>query len=606
MKKMLTKMLAVAMAWAMLLSCTVMASATTTTTTPASGIGGEGELQSGTWGDVGIESSGTLNYASGHATGKSHNEGPVPSDVIRLQMPTVTGNALDMILDPHGLINQTKAMRYGGENVASFTAPNALYFLNKVDADNSNKAIYTDQTQDLTIENRSNVAVGVDLTLRVQKGSGSGGQGAFKFVSSTGDLKSSGAATMYLAIISQNSSGVVVDANTPVALDTSADSVRYLPVVLSGGDTTDSADLIHSYTANAPVVASMGTFQFFSSGDNRLTWYEMASTGNVFVTVEVVSSGAASLGSGGEHFNGDYPNGISVYDNGNVLKITATAGTNEGIKIQPDQITAYTSQDPSIAYVLNTSAPREAIPVTVLFYNEADTTMEGAPEAAMYFNLKAGDLSAQTVGTKATLVPLVGEDYQLKPAATATLSKTISKAQGAYVQAWNVDAGYYWAYVGDTDFATFGGDESAVDYDSLSFSLQGGIGGYDAWDTIGGDIKLDLIWDVHATPDKGLNGTAPTVTATSKYGSSTTAKTLKLTWTQGTGDYADYTPDTALALTGGSVASITMTSATTATGGTLTNGTNKSAVPSAAVTGTVTFKAPGKPDYKVSGIVLYG
>ena len=51
---------------------------------------------------------------------------------------------------------------------------------------------------------------------------------------------------------------------------------------------------------------------------------------------------------------------------------------------------------------------------------------------------------------------------------------------------WDDAAGYDWEFVGSNR------------YDSFSFRLTGAVNDSPAWDNQGGDITLNIIWDVFA------------------------------------------------------------------------------------------------------------
>ncbi|MBQ6987339.1 MAG: hypothetical protein IJQ25_10180, partial [Oscillibacter sp.] len=202
MKKAWKKLLATMLAGVMALSCVVTAGATEPSKTD--GVGGVDPEETGVV--VPATPKSQTKYAGGNATGSSRTEGKLPVDPVRIELPTINAKTLDMIIDPFGLINRTGAARYESADVAvEFQKDTPLYFLNSIgdnpaaeDDEDAPGTLYkfTDETQALTVTNKSHVPVGLDVTLRVNKN-----DSVFKFVDSKDALEAeTEGAAMFLAL----------------------------------------------------------------------------------------------------------------------------------------------------------------------------------------------------------------------------------------------------------------------------------------------------------------------------------------------------------------------------------------------------------------------
>lgn len=510
MKKTVKRLLATALAGVMTLSCVVFASASQASNTD--GVGAPDV--SITAADNGKKSVAT--YAGGHITGSSSNEGAYPNDRIRVELPTVAAKVMDMYLDPHGLIEKTNAARYQSEDyTVDFADDTTLYFLNEytpgVEAENEGEEDtlpvykYTNTSQELTITNKSSVDVDVDVVLRVNKGSASS---AVSFVADTDALAAvaEGTPGMYLALVSGGATKAVADATVsaigvPTITVTDADNLLALEQI-------PNAEAEEGDPAWINGAAKTATFR----------WDEKTSVDATLVaafkdkTIAVATDAAK--------------------------KLTVTPATiSETYKSE-------VSESVPTAGVTNAAYP---INVTVTYYTEttSDSVTTKTNVAYVDFVVAAQEDAEFPASKSATLT--IAEGDAVTANAQAKYSGTISQPTDAYVEGWTEEGGYYLAFIEDEDaedIQAWGYDTIPTpDYSNsaLKFKITGAINSDDAWDGIGGDIDLDLIWDVHAL--KVLNGTKPVFAVTQAATGTTTSKRLvKLSFTAGDGDYAGYAP----------------------------------------------------------------
>ena len=99
-----------------------------------------------------------------------------------------------------------------------------------------------------------------------------------------------------------------------------------------------------------------------------------------------------------------------------------------------------------------------------------------------------------------------------------------------------------------------------------------------------------------------LSGTAPTIVVTKQTTGSNnaTAKTVTITWTPGTEDYAAYTPSADMVLSNGSTLTMTIDN----NAHTLKNTNAYATVGASGVTGTVVFTADGLADIELETTAL--
>lgn len=546
MKKLLHKWLAMTLACVMALSCATFAAAS-----DPNPLNGEGQVAPSTTGAAVIVSSTTsggttqsgdtqkveTKYAGGSAQGASRSEGPLPADPIRLELPTVGAKTLDMILDPHGLINRTGMARYSNETgkTTTFKEDTTLYFLNSI---TSGGAVYnyTDETQALTITNKSNLPVGVDVTLRVDKGASSTASGdVFEFVDDRDSLSTASGddALMYLALKKGDDTYEVEDYDT--AED--GDTIYALPTA-----TISSADNFYAYIGATEPTTPLDVAD---SNYNQVTfqWAKVVSGDELVELVDTEQRDFISaLGANGKKIE------LETTASGDEIDITATAPSAAyKVEVAPEAITN-TSRD---------------INVAVRYYKVSGSTETDV--AFVYFVVKAGAIGAAALGANASGEILVeqGEndievDGDELAIGVAKFHTVLSKPVGAYVEGWDAN-GYFWSFVETTssgDLVKWGHEDATAptSYPAVSFSIVGAINGVkdkaSPWDGQGSLTKLDLIWDVFAVDADaegedggGANAGKATITGvTAATGTTSSTRNATISYTAGTGDYADYNP----------------------------------------------------------------
>lgn len=556
MKKKLKKLLAVMLACVMALSCTVFAGATAPSYDGVNMLNGEGEVNPEDTGDAADSSNVQTKYAGGSAQGIARSEGPLPADPIRLELPTVGARTLDMILDPHGLIKATNAARYSNnEDVTVDFAPDTtLYFLSTVSGD---ARYFSDETQKLTITNKSNLPVGVDVTLRVDKGLVNGDDFDFDFVATPEELAEAEGAAMYLALKHGDDDAL----NAVAAYDGGENGDEYNDIYNPPTVEIANTDALYAYIGSDVDTAAGGypkaTFQWArAAGEDDEALAEIDDVtkadfiGAIAPTSTITVAYAAAVT--------DDP-ATTDADETAPAKLTIAAASigDYEAEIIADGIAGKNE-------IVNTSRD---VPVTVRYYVEGEDGAEDTDVAFVYFVIKAEALEQSlTAGTVATLAVTKGDDeFSSEGWAYAKFTESVDYLPEAYVKGWDAN-GYYWAFVedvlnedgGDAKLESWGhGDiedpPEADAYPSLSFSVVGSINGTDAktspWDNHGDTIALDLIWDVFAVEGEvGLAGDAPAITAVTKATGTTSSKgKATITFTPGTEDYAGYAPSAFLA-----------------------------------------------------------
>lgn len=583
MKRKWTKLLAVMLAGVMALSCTVFASAGGVTEPYANvnPLNGEGSVEPSDTGDSVVTEIPTdgditdtsqkveMKYAGGSAKGQSRSEGPLPVDPIRLELPTVAARTLDMILDPHGLINRTGMARYGGENV-TFSPNTTLYFLKSVGEteDGDPTYEYGDETQALTITNKSNLPVGVDVTLRVDKGLVTSATDDFDitFVTSKEDLTSAEDAQMYLALKKG-------DSTYAVASYEEDSTIINPPTVDVPTATASGAELFDAIAATAPTGL---TDAYNTYPKATFQWAKAVAADAEEEEEEEEATPSSMLPDVADATKNAFITGLA--DAGKTIVVTyaaavAAAAATEStpaVEAVPAKFTiaaadvgAYKAEVIVDGVVTNTvTNTTRDVNVTVRYYEEGDPDEEPPTEDVdvgyVYFVIKSGALTGRTAGNAVTLT--VKKDTTAIDAddmGYAGFTSSLEKPEGAYVEAWDAAGGYYWAFVEDctpTQLESWGHKdaEAPTKYPSLSFSIIGSINGAlnqaSPWDGHGDKVKLDLIWDVFAVEGEieetpTVNGNKAKITSVTPATGVTTSKgKATINFTPGDGDYEGYVP----------------------------------------------------------------
>lgn len=573
MKTKLKRLMAVLMAVAMVLSLSVTAFA------------GEDD------GDIGDTEVQNLNVgqedgSSGKAEASSSTEGRIPDDPIDIVLPTVpepengAAGLFDMYLDPHELITKTSAARYQeslGVTETTFVGDGQrLYF--QSDLNEEGEAVYSGDSKTLTITNKGRLPVTVDLNVDLSYGDATSDDGLAEFdlVGSAADLADATKAPNAAMFL-----GLKLGNNDPVA-------------VLE------------------PAANAVPTSQVYGKG-NYFTSVAFAFANDI--DAEAKTALLTALEGEGTSIVGQYVAAVPATETEGAVnaKVTVTP-TMDGYTFD------HTDLDNGVIAV--EEADENSTVKTLAITVKKDTT------AVATITVKVLPPNRKTMKETDTEN---GADYtqtiKFFPHAAGTgkafIRTGISARTDAYKEQWMdpdtvgadnpapqgmSDKGYFWAI--DPEKATEAEEEGF--YPSISFKLTGNINEDVLWDNVSdSQISFTLTWDVFehenalykniefgdgAANTVKLQGDKPTITVTKKPTSST-AKTLTITWTAGTQDYAAYTPSTTIALTQGTTPTMTMTKS----GQTLTYSSAYTTINAAGagVTAIVTFTADGLPDLEL-------
>jgi hypothetical protein len=559
---------------------------------------------------------------SGGTSGGSKSEGPLPDDPVEVVLPTIpapisngdnttagegggggdggdgaTSEAtiFDIILDPHGLINETDAARYAENGITKEFAENQrLYFLKSWGDTTRN---YDGESYPLTITNKGRQPINVDLSLNFTYGEGLA-EKPFVLVDDAALLEAAededdtatrpDDAAMWLALkVGTGDDAIISPVKDPsvIPYDTDEDGLA-------------DAEAAVEEAMNTPVIYVTG------NGD-----YIAAPTSET-VDDEVVVTPSVSFGWGDD---ADETVMADIMANLESLKVTVSYAAPEDVPAVDDPTTADVDEsqgDPEhidASYRLtgaftNTYDFSDVDPITEAGEGSISITGKDDNASKTYATISinflapnirtmkvndddAGKNTDQTINFKA-------------PVAGTIVHTAIEALEGAYTKAWMnpngesanttqgiTSAGYYWKINEDLDDA---------DFPTLSFKLLGNINDDVLWDALDTEpgVTFELVWDImqrktvnsnvaygngeveEITAGGGGNNTPtepegqkPTISY-NKTTSSTSGKVLTITWVNGDGDYADFTPSEVVETTV-SNKQLTMTKTTTATGGTL-------------------------------------
>lgn len=151
--------------------CTTLALAAVIAACPALGVSAEEAL------------------GEGVGTGVGAMEGSVNTDIYQVVMPTSAEGIFDFILDPQGLINETKAAAYNGQ---TFEKGSTVFFRRM---DGEAEEDYSSRSDAVTITNKSSMAVEVSLKIEVVASSIEG-----VVMADDGEFKGDISTSLYLAI----------------------------------------------------------------------------------------------------------------------------------------------------------------------------------------------------------------------------------------------------------------------------------------------------------------------------------------------------------------------------------------------------------------------
>ena len=512
--------------------------------------------------------------------GSSDNQGNIPIDPIEIVLPTALPGMFNITLDPHGLINKTDAAVYKTGDDAETTfdfSEDHLYFATSQEtgADGKLTKHFSGTSQSLTVKNLSHLPVNVDLSLDVDRG-----DSPFNFVATKEALAEAEGAAMYLALVSGDTTKAVADPESVAPVATVNDPSGYLNAEADAPVLAFTID-----EADAPAEdAEDSEIEAYTQLKN-LTDTLKAALPDLKVSVSYVAA------------DGDDPAAI-------VATVEGIA-SDSGIKA-----TASPADDGVIAIAItNDDADVDVGAIGINVVEPADTMSADGEAAEITFKIPVANAEIKTAISMKEDAYIYANIASLEDPSVVTVPVTTK--------------GYYWKQV----------EEDEDKYPAISFNLVGDINSdpeveegkefepMTAWDNISvvdgeneSTINFVLTWDVKAydktekrdygdgaeNGPKQLQGQPPEITKTTK--STTTSKTITITWKAGTEDYAVYEPDAKMTTSNGK--ELTMTIAKTATGGTLKDTSGYGNVGANGATGTVVFKAAGLPDIELETGVL--
>ena len=528
----------------------------------------------------------TVDGSSGGTEATSTTEGRIPDDPIDIVLPVVAAagegevGAFDMYLDPHELITKTGAARYDALEATFAGNGQRLYFSS--DDDEEGGTVYSGDSKTLTITNKGRLPVTVDLNVDMSYGE-EGEEAEFALVSSAADLEDATKAPNAAMFL-----GLKLGTNDPVAvLEPAANAVPSSQVYGKGNYFTSVAFAFADGITDANKTA-------------LLTALEGAS---------IVGEYVALVPAQGENQAEPAKVNVKPTMTGYTFAVGETAVTADGVDVE--EADASSNVKTLALTVKKDSTAVATITVKVLPPNRKTMKETDTENGADY---------TQTI--------------KFFPHAAGTgkafVRTAISSKKDAYTEMWTDPTavtednpapqgmsakGYYWAIKEELAEEAEGDDF----FPSISFKLTGNINDDVLWDAVDdGQISFNLTWDVFehdnamyqnvafgdgaepSTPR--LSGTAPTIVVTKQTtgSSNATAKTVTITWTPGTEDYAAYTPSTSMVLSNGSTLTMTIDN----NAHTLKNTNAYATVGASGVTGTVVFTADGLADIELETTAL--
>jgi hypothetical protein len=618
--KRVKKLLALALAGIMVLSCTIFASATSPAT----------------------------DYTGGTEQGQGVFESVLPDGRVRIVLPTFSSGVYNMILDPHSLIKQTGGSRYigSGSTAPTFEGPSwdeeptednprvYLYFHNSQVNGVEPEFNYSSKSDTADVVNKSSFPVDLKVSVEVEKGlAGS----SFDLVGKDEVATADGAA-MYLGL-----EVVDVDSNT----DTSSNTDTVTVATDAEGAEVDSTEIAVELAEDAakvtaaPTVTVTGTSVGSGQTDaDKLKAKEIISDINV-----VFNSGATAA---------DKAEVIAALTKS---RNESSSGAGDGVTAASIAI-AYTKASAQVvltttipATTVTNAAPNDTfIPVTYTA-DAATVSMKSAAGLAAqafdptnaehltdaYFSIpvkktvnNATVTIAKIRGKVSAAKALVANDNavaaaaftestaKVDPLSSASYSKELGAYDSAYANVFKATASgattgeYVLAYYTETTVA-YNNQQALDKLDELAstlkpakglrFNLVGAINPSGDWDKLDGaanNIDIAVIWDVSEAESRAKK---PTLSVDAPITSS--ANSVVLNWTAGTGKYADYAPKIGTAGAKYTNSSGNSVNLATANNGTSTTSFKVNNVSSTVRVATntnfvVVFTATGKDDIEVA------
>lgn len=354
-------------------------------------------------------------YSEDSADGKVSNEGGMPDDVINVVVPTqaMTTEAFDLYLDPHELLKATSGARYattsgGVLQDVTLTGDAKVYFKT---ADNT----FSNESKALTIMNKSNVKVGVDLEVAVDKDDNS-----FTFVDSAEAVTSAEGAAIYLAVKSGTKTGAVSDTAGDDGMnvgtvETSVDTGSWYDMVWHSDPTQEDPKAgYYSYDMKADIASADPdvtfqkiTFSLTSAINSDDAWdsistFPLTVTWNVkeYVDTEEENNG------GGENGGGQQTPAVQDADP-TVTNVTAFTAAGSTLTISLD----WGSGSKAKSHAVLTTSRAD---VTTTVDSPAATLTATAPTAPFAYNQLQGAATVTFYNTSADEADAVTVDVTIK------------------------------------------------------------------------------------------------------------------------------------------------------------------------------------------------
>jgi len=510
---------------------------------------------------------------SGSINAQSTRQGALPAKPISIILPTVATvdrdagemQLFDFYLDPHNLIAKTNAAEFAeeGKTTPKFDPAAKLYFASDVASEEDFN--YSGTSKSLTVTNTGFVDLDVDLDLAFDR------DGAeFDLVDSAEDLSADAGASaqMYLAVVGGGQTVPVLDpADDAVPTVKATDDPSYL----AAGD--DVAEPVVEYVPFDPegtteedeYKALKAAFDKVLAGASITLTYTATVEDDPETTSEDESAAPELAidvaGTGTDAYTVAYSDGTDP--------ITGSIAGDSGV------VVAFTIADED-----GNDVDLANITFSVAF-PEAGSEADVDGEQTLTFDVPHTGAKVETA------LGVLADSY--------ALAQTSDTDTIASLREKNVDVttkGYYWEQK----------EKDTTKYPAFTFNLVGNINealeaedsDVSPWDAIDTNIGFEMTWDV--TPYNKTQGRTklydaangegggtvesvePTVHVTKKASSTSgTNATATMTWTDGTGDYAGYTPTSAKNGAGKTIA-LSNSDHTISLTATTTNKTNKACV----------------------------
>jgi len=393
----------------------------------------------------------------GSANGKGTTEGPLPNNVLVVNMPTTAANTFNMYLDPHGLIQATYGAKYEDDAAADnnkFATGTNLYFKHAT-ADATSGIQYTDSSDELKIINKSNTPVDVKMTAQVAKNGAE-----FDFAADAAAAKAAtDKATMYLAIVGKNDGNEFTQAVADIVADPNAVVEIAAPSVkLTDSDSGTPTGFIKDDEVTVAwadgVSDEAKTALLAKVGDMNIAFTDKAGSNGVKATLTLPTG-----------YNEESGNGAAQY---------ATSGNG----------------DVAMSFVVG-DGNADVLTIDFTFVDSVISQADGENGSIAGCKIEfeaAGSGSADSEAELTQTVENIPEAY----------TESVTEQDGTKV----------YEYTLTDDYKSTGSKKD--NFKALTFQLTGAINTGTVWDeafAADKEIKIDVIWDVVAnTSGQSNNG----------------------------------------------------------------------------------------------------